>query len=334
MNKLEKTIKILLGFLLFLLPWQTIWIYQEKFLNGAKWEYGTLGLYATEILLWLCALLFIIWFYKQQKLQATSYKLQATKDRVFLLFCLLFIVYCLLSSFWSINPDIAWQQSLHIMEAIILFLMIFTGPLKLKTAMFWFVAGAGIQSLLGIWQFLTQTTFACKWLGLAYHPAFEAGTSIISNAGGRWLRAYGAFPHPNIFGGYLVISLIFTILLILDKNKKNKSTFCILHFAFCIQTAALFATFSRSAWLAFAIFIVSFITYHISRITYQLLRVHSNNHSFHSFFSACQNQIHAKFHKRGSFHLGTGQRLSRGLADIQKTANFGRRRRQLHGRGL
>jgi len=76
MNKLEKTIKILLGFLLFLLPWQTIWIYQEKFLNGAKWEYGTLGLYATEILLWLCALLFIIWFYKQQKLQATSYKLQ------------------------------------------------------------------------------------------------------------------------------------------------------------------------------------------------------------------------------------------------------------------
>ena len=48
---LINSLRTLLGLLLFLLPWQTIWITQERFLNGAKWQYGTQGFYATEFLL-------------------------------------------------------------------------------------------------------------------------------------------------------------------------------------------------------------------------------------------------------------------------------------------
>ena len=72
-GKLDKLIKILLSSILFLLPWQTIYITKENFLNGEKWQSGTLGFYALEGLLWLCAILFIVWFYKKNKLRFTDY---------------------------------------------------------------------------------------------------------------------------------------------------------------------------------------------------------------------------------------------------------------------
>jgi len=218
---LESKLKFLLKSLLFLLPWQTIWIYKEGILNGVKWQYGTLGFYATEILLWLCAVLFLIWYLKKIKLRVTSYELRITKEKIFLASLLIFLLYALASKYWALDMLVAEQSSLRLMEATILFLLILVGPLNFRESTIYFIAGAAVQSLLGIWQFLTQTTFAYKWLGLASHPVFEAGTSIISNTDGRWLRAYGAFPHPNILGGYLVISLILTTLLFLKSDKQN-----------------------------------------------------------------------------------------------------------------
>jgi len=272
MQKLTKAINLLLGLFLFLLPWQTIWIYKEQFLNGAKWQYGTLGFYATEIILWACIVLLLIWFWKKKKIENPITKFKFSKDRLFLLSLLLFILYSLLSAIWAFDADISSNHALHITEAIFVFLILFIGPIKFHDAMTWFVAGSIVQSLLGIFQFLTQWTFSFKWLGLVSHPVWEAGTSIISSAqAGRWLRAYGAFNHPNIFGGYLVISLIITTLLILNKNGKNKLQFCILNSAFLIQIAALFLTFSRSAWITLIIFFIGISIYEIKNKNRQVL---------------------------------------------------------------
>ena len=64
----EKILKFLIGLFLFLLPWQTIWIFREVFVGGIKSEYSTLGLYATEALLWVIILFFICWFWDKRKL--------------------------------------------------------------------------------------------------------------------------------------------------------------------------------------------------------------------------------------------------------------------------
>ncbi|MBD3311142.1 MAG: hypothetical protein GF349_01430 [Candidatus Magasanikbacteria bacterium] len=243
-------IKTFLGLFLFLLPWQTIWIYKEVITNKGKWEFFTLGFYASELFLWFTATIFIFWFYKKIKQKNKKINFSFTKDRLFVLSCVLFILYILAASFWSIDSDLAIQQFLRVSAVLILFLMLFIGPLKVVRQMQFFVVGSVIPVFLGIFQFLTQSTFSNKWLGLVEHPVWQAGSSIVSGPNiGRWLRSYGTFNHPNIFGGYLVLAILFTSILFLwTKKKLNK---CLLLAIYLVQATALFFSFSRSAWISF-----------------------------------------------------------------------------------
>ena len=124
---------------------------------------------------------------------------------------------------------------------------------KIKLA--WaFVAGVTLSAVLGIYQFLTQTAFASKWLGLAYHSAATLGASVVETVDGRWLRAYGSFPHPNVLAGFIITAIIFCIWLFAKTQNSVKR---LLLTAYCLLlTAALFFTFSRAAWLAFLLFTV------------------------------------------------------------------------------
>jgi O-antigen ligase len=118
---------------------------------------------------------------------------------------------------------------------------------------FIFLFGIFLQAVLGIYQFLFQTSFAFKWLGLASHNPAELGTSVIEAAdAGRWLRAYGGFDHPNILGGVLAIAILLTLALIL-KSRETKTSWrshaTWYYFFLPIFSLTLFFTFSRSAWL-------------------------------------------------------------------------------------
>lgn len=274
--KLDKILQFLLCMFLFLLPWQTIYIYRESFLNNVKWEYGTLGFYGIEILLWVIVILFMVWFWYQSRLKAISYKLKATKDRVFILSLLFLISYFFISIIWASDKSLALQQSLRMMEAILLFLIIYIGPFEKQKLVKWFIYGAILPNILGIWQFLTQTTFASTLLGLSEHPVWQAGTSIIQNDTiGRWLRAYGPFSHPNIFGGYLVMVIAMFLSLRGAKRQSNPNEVGDCHaypptggsarndvLIYSLLITTLFLTFSRSAWMAAVIVLLAhcFIT--------------------------------------------------------------------------
>jgi len=168
---------------------------------------------------------------------------------------------------------------------------------KLKL-IYCFLAGIFLQATLGIWQFLTQSSFACKWLGMAEHNAGDLGTSVveiissIDGIGERWLRAYGGLDHPNVLGGLLVVGmLLVTGLIIKDtkvyfkdtrykiqgykqiQNNKfkisnclgigywNLNFVCILYLVSCILTftASIFFTFSRGAWLGLIVGIITML---------------------------------------------------------------------------
>ena len=121
-NFLQSTLCLLV----FLLPWQTILITKEQFLNGSKWEYGTLGFYATEGLLWFAVILFIITLGQKvkEKKAAGTFSFSWTQDRKFILACALFIAYIFCSTLWSIDRAVAWQHAIWIMEAFLLFFML------------------------------------------------------------------------------------------------------------------------------------------------------------------------------------------------------------------
>jgi O-antigen ligase len=271
---IDKFLKTGLGLLLFLLPWQTIWIWQERFLNGFKWQYGTLGLYATEILLWISVVLFIVWYHKKYLSHNPEQKSSFSKDRIFIFSILSFVVYGFASVWWSIDSSLALQHALYMMEAFLLFFMLYLGPLKFEEAAMWFLAGATVQSILAIWQFLTQSSFGLDWLGLVVHPAWEAGTSVVTSVEiGRWLRAYGSFSHPNALGGYLVISILVSSILFLRTKNRGVAYRLVVSVPFILQFFALVFTFSRSAWVGAGIVGLFYIYLIRSRINYSYFSI-------------------------------------------------------------
>jgi len=116
------------------------------------------------------------------------------------------------------------------------------------------LASLFLQATLGIYQFLTQHAPANKYLGLALHDPNTLGTSVVEAVSGRWLRAYGGFDHPNIFGGVLAVALVISAYLLASRKViRRKSdvveslSLFIFHF---VALFALFFSFSRAAWLA------------------------------------------------------------------------------------
>lgn len=276
----EKILQFCIASFLFLLPWQTIFITEEKFLNGSKWQYGTLGFYATEILLWLGIFSFYFFYIKKVFAYKKEGKIKFswTSDRLFIFSVLLFLLYCFTSTFWSIDRSVAWQQALFFLEAFLFFFILYLGPIDFKYLAKYFIAGAVLQSLLGIYQFLTQSTFAFKWLGLVSHPVFQAGTSIIEgDVIGRILRAYGAFSHPNVFAGYLFVSLVATTLLFLKEAFKNISQLFFQVLVFAIQVIALFFTFSRSSWIAFGLFFLGLFLFFLKNKLFGDVHIFNKN---------------------------------------------------------
>jgi hypothetical protein len=111
-----------------------------------------------------------------------------------------------------------------------------------------FLFGMLPHALFGIGQFLFQEVPASTILGTAAHHASVLGDSVVETSAGRYLRVYGSFPHPNVFGGFLVIAIIFSAWLWTHATRLNERLFASV--SFLVHNAALFFTFSRGAWIA------------------------------------------------------------------------------------
>ena len=132
-----------------------------------------------------------------------------------------------------------------------------------------FLAGVFLQAVLGIWQFLFQSSFACKYLGLASHNPADLGVSVVETLSGqRWLRAYGGLDHPNMLGGLLTVGIILIIYIIIynfsrntqhttrNKININIASLYVICYALC---AGLFFTFSRASWTGLIVGILTML---------------------------------------------------------------------------
>ncbi len=263
----ENALKFFLAVFFFLFPWPTVWLYMEQAFNGQKWEYGTLGFYLSEILIWLIFVCFFFLFMKKLARRGKK-KFSFTADRLLALAAFLFVAYGAASVFWAIDLSLALRHALYVIEGFLLFFILLIGPMSWINQMKWFAIGSVVPSILGIGQFLSQSTFSFKWLGLVSHPVWELGSSVVGSAQvGRWLRAYGSFSHPNMFGGYLVVALLFTGILIYSvKIERHRAA---LLGVYLLQLTALFFTFSRAAWISFAILTICLVVVGIQRFSAQ-----------------------------------------------------------------
>ncbi|MBF8280896.1 MAG: O-antigen ligase-related protein [Candidatus Magasanikbacteria bacterium] len=221
----------------FLLPLQTQYIFRRGLLNGGPWEWGTLRLYVVQILIVAAALTAAL----------ISKKFRAQFNRpALLLFCALLFI----SILWAPEKQVAFAAAFSAGVAVALFLLargLTINPVYARTA---FIVGVILESLLAIYQTTVQKVVASTLLGIASHAPSVLGDAVVETAAGRWLRAYGGLPHPNIFGAFAAAALI----LLLAKRASFPKFF--MPPAAAILTAGLFLSFSRSAWLAAALALV------------------------------------------------------------------------------
>lgn len=258
-----RRLEYLIYLFLFLLPWQTRLILRPGVLNDGNWEYGIIGIYGTEILLWLIILFFGLrgllsgtrpfLFYRRGDESAAQKRNGHAPG--FIIWCVFIILFILVLS--ASARLIAFQQSIHVIEIIAIFLLLTKLPINHFKAAYAFLAGLVLQAGLGIYQFLFQTTFASRWLGLTLHDAAVGGTSVLENSAGRWLRAYAGLPHPNIFGGYMAVGILIVAILLVNCHFGWKTRMALLS-ANGILFTGLFFSFSRSAWLGLAVSLAVF----------------------------------------------------------------------------
>ncbi|MCK4540513.1 O-antigen ligase family protein [Candidatus Parcubacteria bacterium] len=254
--------------LVFLLPLQTRWIIRPGELNGGYFEYGTISLYATDIVLLAVLLLFVIDLLKNKKIQNSKFKIQNSSIILAGLELTVFISCC-----FADNKLIAFYKYAWFLLGIGLFFLIVKANYNRLKLLFSFFFGVFLSAFFGIWQFLNQCGFANKWLGLAKHDPAELGVSVVEAIGNlgfgeRWLRAYGSLDHPNMLGGLLALGALMIIFVIINlKKEKNKEKIknykyilLISYFLLLTSSFALFFTFSRSAWLAFVVSLFAILT--------------------------------------------------------------------------
>lgn len=282
MKKLDKLIEWLFYLFLFLLPWQTRLIIREGVLNAGHWEWGTYSLYAIDIVFIILLILFCLRFliyrlisnskflifksppsqdpvgaeqFLNSKSQISDKKYESTKikDKFPVLgkmsfLVIVFLIFSFLSIFWAKDSSLAFYWWLRILQGAILFFLIQKIDFSLlKASLSLALAGLFQLALVG-YQFLNQKMFASKWLGIAAQDSAQLGTSVVETTGGRIMRVYGSFSHPNIFAGFLIF-LIFILFVLYAYAKKSWQRNFILFFSSLI-TIALFLTYSRGAWIA------------------------------------------------------------------------------------
>jgi O-antigen ligase len=262
---LKKITEYLFYLFIFLVPWQT-----KLILRPAPTNFTEISLYATQFLLLVILLLFFI-----HRLGDKKSEINIPLAWYLLIGWELFIFI----SIW-IAPDsvLAAYHYLSFVIGLAVFFLLYIGTgagsyednfFAKGKIIFSFLAGVFIQAILGIAQFLEQSSFACKYLGLAAHDPSVLGTSVVEVASGRWLRAYGGLDHPNILGGVLAVALLLAAYLLAKKkilHKKREVAESILLFIFYfICLFALFFTFSRAAWLSLAVGLIILLIYFIRR---------------------------------------------------------------------
>lgn len=245
MEKIRKLNIYLLCLWTFLLPWQTRYLWRLGEINGGYWEYGTISIYGTDIILFLFLIISAL------TLKTENINRQP-KNIWYGLACVVMVSF--IGLFWSPDFYLAFYKYILLLAGIGLFYFVSLNIVKRDWLINSFLFGLVGSAILAIWQFFSQSSFSNKWLGLAYQSADRLGAAVIETGdGGRWLRAYGSFDHPNILGAIMAVGIIIMVWKIGETQTTTNKNKYILYWAklffLIILATACFISFSKTAFI-------------------------------------------------------------------------------------
>ncbi|KKU27271.1 MAG: O-antigen ligase-related protein [Candidatus Magasanikbacteria bacterium GW2011_GWA2_46_17] len=235
------------AFFVALVPWGTRLMYGASavFPDG---EWGRLSWYASEVVLWLCIICFVVRVVSSSIHSGVPRAAPWGTMRLALISLLLFFIFLFVRSLFVSDFDVALQWTVRVLGASVLFLLMsFLNEREFRLWLVVFFASAGAVGVFGIGQFLFQTSPANTLLGVALHDPSVLGTSVVETVQGRWLRAYGSFAHPNIVGAYGVV--VWLLVIACFPRVRSAAARYGLHALGLSMVALVLLSFSRAAWL-------------------------------------------------------------------------------------
>ncbi|MFA4817736.1 MAG: hypothetical protein WC608_03405 [Parcubacteria group bacterium] len=167
---------------------------------------------------------------------------------------LVLVAWAFMSISWPGNTNLALFKALKLAEFSLLFFYVAHNALNkplLRNTVGFIVALGFIQATIGIAQAVLQHSVGLFWLKESLISVNVDGVAKIVLFGHKFIRAYGLFPHPNILGGFLLVSIVFTFAYrMMFRASKNVSWGgTIMYIILAVQVVALLCTFSKSAIL-------------------------------------------------------------------------------------
>ena len=148
----------------------------------------------------------------------------------------------------KLDGSLYWYSLVKLLEFITIFLFI-----RRIGSKFWFhtslvlYISALLQALLGLYQFHVQHSLGLSWLGEYIAPLGTGGLATIDVGSNKLIRAYGTFPHPNIYAAFLMFGLIVGYWLV---SRATSQKIKVLMFAANIfLLLGIFISFTRTIWL-------------------------------------------------------------------------------------
>lgn len=244
----NKWISIFLALAILTLPFQIkTLVFEAPWGRGFMNPYTSIWLSLSEVFLIISASLFSFQHFTEKK------KIKYG-DSIFFLLLLVGLGIAAVSIYFSPFGDPAFSFFLlvKLLSLLVFYLLLVNRVLKAHTILELFIISMSFQAVLALIQVLIQGSVGFYFLGephlgeqVPHIARFVFGESKI-------IRGYGTFSHPNILGGFLVVSLL-SSLLFSPHLKYERSVLL------AIQFLGLLASFSRSAMLAlmFALVIIS-----------------------------------------------------------------------------
>ncbi len=150
---------------------------------------------------------------------------------------------------FSVDPALSAYHLVRLLVLGALYLFVVNEIASPRVLVVPVAAQVFVQAAVGIAQVLRQHSLGLASLGeAALDPAWR-GVSIVWSGTSLLLRAYGLSDHPNLLGGCLAFALIVLMLAVFEKPERWNGMIAAV---FALGALALFLTFSRTAWFAFA----------------------------------------------------------------------------------
>ncbi len=222
------------------LPWQTRLFWEGPTIAGYPWEQGRISIYASWIVMLLAVLM--DWALRNREKKSAPQPTRWFWVSTFVFVSFTFITTSVLRS------TLQWWLEVGV---LLLFFRALFHRVSTQQLLSWFVLSLIPHALLGVWQAIDQQVIGQSFLGMASQQPITPGVAVIETGGVRWLRSYGGFPHPNIFGGWLVLGILSTLLLL--KGQVERLRRVIGSILLALFSVALVLSYSRSAWIALCV---------------------------------------------------------------------------------